>query len=189
MTNPLPRPPDAAPGGMRGTTRVHDPGEIQHDRVRRRLMNGAFAAILLLNLAQLHWVGPHGWDWPRTLLLAIASAPLGVSVKVFELRFKMAFDERRLVLRELPQRKKIEFVAYGSLAVVVFALDSQLLIGALWGIWLYDFVTYYHDRPGRIRHLYAVTKTLDELREFRAPWAWPLPSLAWEIARRFLLSP
>jgi hypothetical protein len=61
-----------------------------------------------------------------------------------------------------------------------------LLTWALWGIWLYDFVTYYHDRPERIRHLYSVTKTLDELREFRVPWAWTLPALVWEVAKRLL---
>ena len=180
------RPSDAAPGGMRGATRMHDPSEAGQDRVRRRLMNAAFVAILLLNLAQLHWIGVHGWDWLQVLLLIVAAAPLGLSVKIFELRFKMATEERRLVLRELPQRRKIEFVAYGLLATIVFMLDSLLFTWALWGIWLYDFVTYYHDRPERIRHLYSVTKTLDELREFRAPWAWTLPVLVWEVIRRFV---
>ncbi len=181
-----PRPSDAAPGGMRGATRMHDPSEAQHDRIRRRLMNGAFVAILLLNLAQLRWIGVCGWDWLRVLFLIVAAAPLGLTVKVFELRFKMAAEERRRVLRELPQRRKIEFAAYGLLATVVFALESPLVTWALWGIWLYDFVTYYHDRPERIRHLYSVTKTLDELRDFRAPWAWTLPVLVWEVARRIL---
>jgi hypothetical protein len=180
------RPSDAAPGGMHGATRMFDPSEAEHDRVRRRLMNVAFVVILLLNLAQLHWIGVRGWDWLSVLLLIIAAAPFGLAVKVFELRFKMATDERRRVLRELSRRTKTEFVAYAILAVIIVSLEWRRFTWALWGIWLYDFVTYYHDRPERIRHLYAVTKTLDELRDFRAAWAWALPALAWEIVRKFL---
>ena len=180
------RPPDAAPGGMHGATRMFDPSEAEHDRLRRRLMNVAFVVILLLNFAQLHWIGVHRWDWLGVFLLILAAAPLGLGVKAFELRFKMAADEHRRVLRELPGRTKIEFVAYAILAVLIFGLESPRLTWGLWGIWLYDFVTYYHDRPERIRHLYAVMKTLDELRDFRAPWAWPLPALAFEVMRRFL---
>ena len=184
--NLSPRPSDAAPGGMGGATRMHDPSEALQDRIRRRLMNLAFVIILLLNIAQLHWVGVHGWDWLRALFLMIAAVPLGLLVKVVELRFKMATEERRLILRELPWWKKAEFGVYCVLTLVTFALALPLCTWALWGIWLYDFVTYYHDRPERIRHLYAVMKTLDELRAFRAPWAWTLPALAWEIARRLL---
>jgi len=98
----------------------------------------------------------------------------------------MASEERRRVLRELPRRRKLEFVVYGLLASVVFALKSHLSTWAFWGIWFYDFVTYYHDRPERMRHLYAVTKILDELREFRVPWAWPLPALVFEVVRKLL---
>ena len=180
------RPPDAAPGGMHGATRMYDPSEAEHDRLRRRLMNIAFVAILLLNLAQLHWIGVRGWDWLSVIFLVIAAAPLGLGAKVFELRFKMATEEQRRVLRELPGRTKIEFIAYAILAVIILALEFQRLTWALWGVWLYDFVTYYHDRPERIRHLYAVTKTLDELRDFRSAWAWTVPALVWEIVRKFL---
>lgn len=174
------RPEDAAPGGMRGSARMFDPSEAAHDRVRRRAMNAAFVVIALLNAVQLRFVGVAGWDWLRVLLLVIAAVPAGVAVKVFELRFKMAREERRRALRELPAAK---FLVYAALASVVFALDAPLVTWALLGVWLYDFVTYYHDRPERMRHLYAVTKTLDELRDFRAPWAWPLPALAVELAR------
>jgi len=146
-------------------------------------MNLAFVVIALLSLAQLHWIGVHGWYWLGVALLIIAAMPLGLNAKVFELRFKMAAAERRLVLQELPTSRKIDFAVYGALVMVVFALQSQLVTWGLWGIWLYDFVTYYHDRPERLRHLYAVTKTLDELRDFRAPWAWALPALAWAIIR------
>ena len=174
------RPNEIAPGGMRGATRMHDPSEAEHDRRRRRVMNLAFVVIVVLNAAQLRYVGA---DWRRVLLLIIAAVPAGLAVKVFELRFKMAREERRQVLRELPAAK---FFAYATLAVVVFALDAALVTWALVGVWGYDFVTYYHDRPERMRHLYAVTKTLDELRDFPAPWAWTLPALVWEIAQRWL---
>jgi hypothetical protein len=181
--NPSPRPSDAAPGGMHGATRMHDPSEAAHDRVRRRWMNVVFLIIAALNLAQLHWIGVHSWNWLGVALLIVASVPLGLAIKVFELRFKMATEERRLVLRELPTNQKTNFAIYSALVLVVFALQLRFLTWGLWGIWLYDFVTYYHDRPERLRHLYAVTKTLDELRDFRAPWAWALPSLAWAVVR------
>ena len=181
--NPSPRPSDAAPGGMHGATRMHDPSEAEHDRTRRRWMNVAFVVIALLNLAQLHWIGVHGWNWLGVVLLIVAAMPFGHAVKVFELRFKMAASERRLVLRELPTSRKIDFAIYGALVLVTFALQPRLATWGLCGVWLYDFVTYYHDRPERLRHLYAVTKTLDELRDFRAPWAWALPALAWVVIR------
>ena len=181
--NPSPRPSDVAPGGMHGAPRMHDPSEAEHDRTRRRCMNVAFVVLALLNLAQLHWIGVHGWNWLGVALLIVAAMPLGLVVKVFELRFKMAATERRLVLHELPTRRKIDFAIYGALVLVIFTWQPRLLTWGLWGVWLYDFVTYYHDRPERLRHLYAVTKTLDELRDFRAPWVWALPALAWEIIR------
>jgi hypothetical protein len=177
------RPSDAAPGGMRGATRMRDPSEAAHDQTRRRLMNVAFVAILLATLAQLHWGDPHGCTRLGALLLIAAGVPLGLTVKIFELRFKMAVAERRAVLRELPARRKIELMLYGLLASIAFAQQPYAIIWPLWGVWLYDFTTYYHDRPARIRHLYAVTKTMDELRQFPAPWAWTLPALAWEIFR------
>ena len=182
--NPSPRPPDAAPGGMRGATRMHDPSEAAHDRTRRRWMNVAFVVILSASAAQLRWVGLHGWDWLGTVLSIVAAVPLGLVVKVFELRFKMAAAERRAVLRELPMSTKFGLTVYSILAIIVFIWQPYSCPWALWGIWLYDFITYYHDRPERIRHLYAVTKTLDELRSFRAPWVWVLPALAWELLRR-----
>lgn len=181
--NPSPRPSDAAPGGMRGATRMHDPSEAAHDWTRRRWMNIGFMVLLAATLAQSHWIVLRGWGCLGPGLLIIAAAPLGVAVKIFELRFKMAATERRRVLHELPTRKKIEFTIYGALVTFAFALQPVSLLWELWGVWLYDFITYYHDRPERMRHLYAVTKTLDEIRDFRAPWAWALPALAWEIFR------
>jgi hypothetical protein len=168
---------------MHGATRMHDPSEAEHDRTRRRWMNVGFVVIALLNVAQLFWIGVHGWNWLGVVLLIIAAMPLGLVVKVFELRFKMAASERLLVLRELPTRRKIDFAIYGVLMLVIFAWQTRLATWGLWGVWLYDFVTYYHDRPERLRHLYAVTKTLDELRDFRAPWGWALPALAWVVIR------
>ena len=135
---------------MHGATRMHDPSEAEHDRMRRRWMNVAFVVIALLSFAQLRWIGVHGWDSLGVVLLIVAAMPLGLNVKVFELRFKMAPAERQLVLQELPTRRKIDFVIYGALVVVVFALQSPLVTWGLWGIWLFDFVTYYHDRPERL---------------------------------------
>jgi hypothetical protein len=182
--NPASRPPDAAPGGMRGSTRMSDPTEAGHDRVRRWLMNAAFVVILAMSIAHWRWIGLGGADWLHALLLAGAAVPLGLAVKTFELRFKMAGQERRRMLAELPARRKIEFAAYTVLALAAFALQPHRLVWALWGVWLYDFLTYYHDRPERLRHLYAVARTLEELRGFKFPWAWPLPALLlWFITR------
>jgi hypothetical protein len=175
------RPTNAAPGGMGGATRMHDPSEFAHDRVRRRTMNIAFVVIVLINAGQLWLVGVHGWDWLSVVLLVVAAMPLGVAVKTFELRFKMAQGERTQMLGELPVRKKVEFTIYAALVVGVFAIQGKFLSWALVGVWLYDFVTYYHDRPERLRHVYAVARTLDELREFPTPWAWALPALAWAL--------
>jgi hypothetical protein len=183
---PTERPADAAPGGMRGATRMHDPSEAAQDRARRVWMNVAFVLILLLNLAQLRWIGVRGLNWLSVVLLAIAAAPQAMLIKVYEMRFKMSREERRLAVEQLPAMKKLEFAVYGMLATIVYVANLTHFTWAFFGIWLYDFVTYYHDRPERIRHLYAVTKTLDELRGFPYPWAWPLPALAWEIARRWL---
>src|ERR1035437_10472246 len=110
--NPSTRPSDAAPGGMHGATRMHDPSEAEHDRTRRRWMNVAFVVIALLNLAQLHWIGVHGWNWLGVGLLIVAAMPLGLAAKGFELRFKMAAAERGLVLGELAQSRKIDFAMY-----------------------------------------------------------------------------
>ena len=182
--NPTHRPTDVAPGGMRGATRMHDPSEAAHDRVRRRCINLALLAVVLLNALQIRLVGVHGIEWLGVVLLVTAALPLGLAIKVFELRFKMGRDERIRVLRELPRKRKTEFVVYAVLASTAFWLNAPRASWALFGVWLNDFVTYYHDRPERMRHLYAVTKTLDELREFPAPWVWPLPALALEILRR-----
>jgi len=178
------RPSDVAPGGMGGTTRMYDPSEAAHDRVRRRAMNIAFVVIVVLDIAQWRLVGVHGWDWLNVLALALAAVPLGLAAKVFELRFKMADEERTRMLGELPTRKKMEFAVYAVLASIAFAANAAFLTWPLTGVWLYDFLTYYHDRPERMRHVYAVAKTLDELRSFPAPWVWTLPALAWAIATR-----
>ncbi len=185
--NPDPRPADAAPGGMRGATRMHDPTEAAHDRARRWLMNLAFVMIVVANIVQWKLVGIHGWrEWLSVLLLAVAALPLALAVKVFELRFKMAAPERQLALRELPAKRQWSFAVQAILCLVVFCLNAPRLSWALLGIWLYDFVTYYHDRPERLRHLYAITKTLDELRRFPAPWVWPLPAVVWALVQLLL---
>ncbi len=168
---------------MGGATRMHDPSEAQHDRTRRRLMNVALIAIALLNLAQWHWVGVAGWLWLHVVLLAVAAVPLGLAVKLFELRFKMSAAERRQLLTELPVCRQYELAVYGILVIIVFVLHAPWLTWALWGVWVYDFFTYYHDRPERMRHLYAAAKILDELREFPRPHLWPIPALVAVIVR------
>jgi hypothetical protein len=152
---------------MGGSKRMFDPSEAAHDRVRRWLMNAAFVIIVTLV-----WFVRGNW------LALLAAMPASLAVRIFELRFKMAGSEWRQVLRELPRWK---WIIYAVLFAPVFVLSPAW---ALAGIWLYDFVAYYHDRPERMRHLYAITKTLDEARDFRVPWAWALPALAWEVWRR-----
>lgn len=177
------RPTDAAPGGMRGSSRMADPTEAEHDRVRRRAMNVGFLVLAALSTAHVLWLGVRGWDWLAVVLLIVAAIPLGLVVKIFELRFKMTTDERRRALAELPARRQVAFVAYAVLLTGALALNPPLVLWALWGMWGYDFVTYYHDRPERMRHLYNVMKILEELRELPAPWVWTLPALAWSLYR------
>ena len=181
--NRMSRPEESAPGGMGGATRMHDPSEALHARVRRRCMNTAFVVIVALLILQVKLTGLHGIDGLRAILLAIAAAPLAMAARVFELRFKMSREERRRMLGELPRRIKLGFLAYALLVIPVFGFNTLRFPWALLGIWFYDFVTYYHDRPERIRHLYAVAKTFDELRAFRAPWTWTLPALILEAAK------
>lgn len=178
-----PRPQDSAPGGMRGSQRMHDPTETAHDRVRRRVMNVAFLALVAASAGHLFAIGVRGGEWLTVLLLILAAVPLGLVVKVFELRFKMADEERRRALAEVPRSRQLALGTYALLVVVAAGLNPALVSWAFWGVWGYDFVTYYHDRPERMRHLYAVTMILEELRELPAPWAWPLPALAWSVWR------
>ena len=154
-----------------------DPTEAEHDQVRRRWMNIAFVVLVTLAIAPWIWLGVHGRQWVGAGLLVLAGLPLGLAVKVFELRFKMAAAERARVLRELPRRRQLTWLAYGVLLVAALLLHPTLLPWSLLGAWGQDFYTYYHDRPERMRHLYAVARTLDELRQFPAPWAWVLPAL------------
>jgi len=66
--------------------------------------------------------------WPNVVLLIVAAMPLGLAVKIFELRFKMAAMERQAVLRELPKDTKIGFAAYSALAILVIG-DAAVLAG------------------------------------------------------------
>src|SRR5438093_10200822 len=106
---------------MGGATRMFDPSEAAHDRVRRHAMNIAFIVMVFVNVAQWNLVARvRGWDWLSVALLVIAAMPLGMTVKVFELRFKMAREERRRALREIPTRKQLEFALYALPVTVVF---------------------------------------------------------------------
>jgi hypothetical protein len=162
---------------MGGSQRMFDPSEAAHDRVRRRCMNLGLLLVAALQFGQWRWFGMTGGDWWRAGLLAIAGLPLGVSVRVFELRFKLAAAERRRLLADLPVAAQLGWVIYSLLLTGAALLQPQLFTWPLVGLWLNDFYQYYRDRPERMRHLYAVTKTLDELRPTRAPWVWALPAL------------
>lgn len=163
---------------------MHDPSEAAHDRVRRRWMNIAFVSLAVLTTSQLCFTGVHGWDWLAIINLIVAGVPLGLTVKVVELRFKMARDERRQLLRTVPRRRQAELAGFAVLFSAALSLNPHLVLWPLWGLWGYDFITYYHDRPERMRHLYAVTKTFDELRDFPLPWVWALPAVVLGLARR-----
>ena len=168
---------------MGGSTRMVDPSEEAHDRTRRRWMNLALFVILGVSAALSWLVGVQGWDWLTIGLNILAGIPFGVLARILELRFKMSNEERTTALRQLPSRRKASWLAYSILVSVAFALNPGLGTWTLLGAWGCDFVTYYHDRPERMRHLYAIMKTLDELREFPAPWAWVLPALAANFVR------
>ncbi|MCS7049801.1 MAG: hypothetical protein NZ483_10985 [Verrucomicrobiae bacterium] len=174
---PNPRPPDPAPGGMGGMQRMLDPSEHAHDRVRRRLMNIAFL-LLLIATAVIVWTRDiRGTDILIGVVMMVAGVPLGLGVKTVELRFKMAADEWARVLGELPRRRRTELLATAGLILGAMVMLPVGLVALLWGAWGYDFVTYYHDRPQRLRHIYNVVMILDELRRFPWPWLWPLPAL------------
>lgn len=147
------------------------------------MMNAAFLVLAALTVVHYRVVGVAGWDWLGVLLLVVAAVPAALTVRVFELRFKMAAAEHAMILHDLPARRKRELVAYGVLAAGAIVWQSALVLGAMWGVWLRDFFTYYHDRPERMRHLYAVTLTADELRSFPLPWLWPVPSLVYAAIR------
>ena len=87
---------------------MHDPSEAEHDQRRRWWMNIAFVGIAFLNAAQLWFIGVHGWNWLAVITIVVAGVPLGLAVKVYELRFKMARAEREQLLRELPKRRQLE---------------------------------------------------------------------------------
>src|SRR5262249_34860492 len=134
IMNQSPRPSDSAPGGMRGATRMVDPTEAEHDHTRRLVMNIAFVLIVMLNVAQWHVIGIHGWDWLSAITLAVAAAPLGLALKVFELRFKMAGAERRRALRELPGRRVLELLVYAVLLVLSLGRQTLYISWALLGV-------------------------------------------------------
>lgn len=172
---PPPSPPP--PAAMGGTQRMVDPSETEHDLRRRRWMNIGFLLILVLGAAEWRWFGIRGWDAVRLVALVLAGVPLSMTVRVFELRFKLAADERQTLLRQLPRRVQWRWVGYALVLLLAVATAGGQLAAVLLGMWGADFVGYYHDRPQRMRHLYAVTATLDDLRDFPAPWAWVVPAL------------
>jgi hypothetical protein len=158
---------------MGGTQRQPDPSELEQDCARRWWMNLAFIVLAAGCVMSGAGVGQ--------FLGIVAGLPLGVAIKLAEMRPKVASEEFKLFVRELSGYRIAEFV--GWLGVAGAAIFKQPLAFAwlLAGAWLYDAVTYYRHRPERLRHLYAVTMAIDYFRGFHAPWAYPLPLLAWAI--------
>jgi hypothetical protein len=179
---------------MGGITRMHDPSELAHDRVRRRVMNIAFAFILLAVGFDLY---TFGWNARRAAFIVawmLASVPLSLFVRLVELRFKMSREELRQVLREIPSRTlalmAVFFVAW---IAVVFLIQHALrfldnsgiapiagigLAWALLGAWLADFFTYFRYRHERLRHIYMVVATLEDIRSFKKEILFPIIALA-----------
>ena len=155
---------------MGGIHRQEDPSEFTQDRVRRRWLNIAF--IVLAAACAMSGAGV------AQLLGLIAGLPLGVMIKLAEMRAKVAPAEFKLFFKELPSYRIAEFVAWLGLVGAAIFKQPHALAWLFAGAWLYDFATYYRHRPERLRHLYAVTMAIDYFRGFHAPWAYPLPLLA-----------
>ncbi len=169
---------------MGGTRRMDDPSERAQDALRRSWMNRFLLLIILLVTGQVMITGLAGARLGQATLLLVAGVPLAICPRVFELRFKMSLAERRQSLAELPFQAKAAWVIYAAQLTGLVLLAGDLAVWILPAAWCRDFLTYYHDRPQRMRHLYAITATLDELRAWRRPWAWGLPAwagVAWSI--------
>lgn len=178
---PTPRPADVAPGGMGGIQRMPDPTEQSHDRIRRHGMSITFFVLLLVTIAQSVTREIRAEDLLTGLLMFLAGIPMGLGIKTVELRFKMAAAEWRCVLAEIRGYRRVELLATVLLALAATALLPGGAVGLLWGAWAYDFVTYYHDRPQRMRHLYNVVLILEALRTFPSPWLWGVPAFIWGV--------
>lgn len=161
---------------MGGTRRQPDPSELEQDRARRWRMNLAFVVLAAGCAMSGAGVGQ--------LLGLVAGLPLGVAIKLAEMRGKVAPEEFKLFVKELSGYRIAEFVAWLGVAGAAIFKQPLAFAWLLAGAWLYDFVTYYRHRPERLRHLYAVTMAIDHFRGFHVPWAYPLPLLAWAIWER-----
>lgn len=146
-------------------------------------MNAALVLLVGFSIVHWRWGGLTATDAPMVLALVVAGWPLGLGVKVFELRFKVSTEQRRQFLREIPLRRQLVWTGYVVLLLAVLTLERRLAGWALWGAWLQDFWSYYRYRPERLRHLYAVVRTLEELRRFPVPWAWVLPAVLLVVLR------
>ncbi len=165
---------------MGGTRRMDDPSERIHDRRRRWLMNAVLVMILAAVVVQWRSTGLAGWRVLEAVLLVCAGVPLAITPRVWEIRFKMSRAEYREALTQLPRSCLVGWVVYGLLVVGIVLGARDLAVWMLPGAWAVDFVSYYHDRPQRMRHLYAITSTLDDLRNRRTPpWCWALPVIGW----------
>ncbi|MBI5394066.1 MAG: hypothetical protein HZA91_02090 [Verrucomicrobia bacterium] len=158
---------------MGGSHRQPDPSELGQDRARRWWMNLAF--VVLAGGCAMSGAGVSQW------LGLVAGLPLGVVINLAEMRAKVAPEEFKLFVKELPGSRIAEFVVWLGVAGAGIFVQPRVLAWMLAGAWLYDFITYYRHRPERLRHLYAVTMAIDGFRGFHVPWAYPLPLLAWAL--------
>jgi hypothetical protein len=200
---PMERPTTPSPS-MGGITRMHDPSELAHDRVRRRAMHIAFAINLVAVAFDLYTFGISVRRAAFIVAWMFASIPLAIFPRLVELRFKMSGAELRLVLKEIPIAVRLLFAAFLVLwvACVFFhqltphipivsnraAVSGISIAWALFGVWLADFFTYFRYRHERLRHIYAVAATLEDLRGFKKESLCPLIALALQSLAFWLMS-
>jgi hypothetical protein len=176
VSEPLPSEPrPTAPISMGGSHRQADPSELEHDRLRWRLSLSALLA--LVGGCAMNGAGV------AQLLGLVVGIPLGAIIQIGEIRFRVAPQEFRLFVAELPSFHIGEFVIWLGLTGAAIFKEPRTFAWLLAGAWLYDFLTYYRRRPEMLRHLYAVATAIDRFRRFRLPWLYPLPLLVWAIWR------
>ena len=161
------------PSGMGGSHRQEDPSELEQDRVRRWWMHLAFVVLAAACVLGGFGVGQ--------LLGLLAGLPLAILLKLGEMRLKVASGEFRLFIKELPSYRIVELAIWLGLAAAGIFKFPQAAAWMFMGGWLCDTVSYYRHRPERLRHLYAVVMAIDFFRDFRLPWIYPLPLLAWSL--------
>jgi hypothetical protein len=188
---------------MGGITRMHDPSELAHDRVRRRVMHIAFAFVLIAIVCDLYTFGISVRRAAFIIAWIIASIPLAIFPRLVELRFKMSGGELRRVLKEIPLRPRLHIAVVIVLwgASVLFhqvapridiladhaAISGISIAWALFGVWLADFFIYFRHRDERLRHIYMVAAALEDVRGFQKEILCPLIALLIQTLAHILL--